>query len=115
MPCWRLSRKFCTLRCFGLDYFDWSAQHEANVNETFWTLLQSACMCSCSGITVRVLENVISDTTIRDTKTKCVTNNLSVTRVHETRHRLVVAHALGARRVTNNDVFVTRVNKTRHG
>jgi len=60
-------------------------------------------------------ENVISDTTIRDTKTKRVTNNLSVTRVHETRHRLVVAHAPGARRVTNNDVFVTRVNKTRHG
>jgi hypothetical protein len=29
-------------------------------------------------------ENVISDTTIRDTKTKHVTNNLSVTRVHVT-------------------------------
>jgi hypothetical protein len=58
--------------------------------------------------------NVISDTTIRDIKMKRVTNNLSVTWVHETRHRLVVVHAPGARCVTNNDVFVTRVNKTRH-
>jgi hypothetical protein len=62
-----------------------------------------------------VPRNVISDTTIRDTKTKRVTNNLSVTRVHETRHRLVVAHAPGARHVTNNDVFMTHVNKTHHG
>jgi hypothetical protein len=45
-------------------------------------------------------ENIISDTTIRDTKTKRVTNNLFVTRVHETRHRLVVAHAPGARHTT---------------
>jgi hypothetical protein len=69
----------------------------------------------CGGSHALCQKNVISDTTIRDTKTKRVTNNLSVTRVHEMRHRLVVVHAPGARRVTNNDVFVTRVNKTRHG
>jgi hypothetical protein len=61
-----------------------------------------------------MLEKLISDALIRDTETKRVTDKLSVTRVHETRHRLAVAHAPGTRRVTNNNVSVTLEQNTRH-
>jgi hypothetical protein len=52
-------------------------------------------------------EKLISDAAIRDSETKRVTNNLSVTRVDETRHWLAVAHAPGTRHVTNNIISVT--------
>jgi hypothetical protein len=59
-------------------------------------------------------EKLISDASIRDTETKCVIDNLSVTWVHKTRHQLAIAHALGTRRVTNNNILVTLEQNMRH-
>jgi hypothetical protein len=59
-------------------------------------------------------EKLISDVLISDSETKRVTIRILVTRVNETRHWLVVAHALGTRRVTNNNISVTLAKKTRH-
>jgi hypothetical protein len=61
-----------------------------------------------------MLEKLISDASISDSETKHVTIRILVTRVNDTRHWLVIAHALGTIHVTNNDISVTLAKKTCH-
>jgi hypothetical protein len=59
-------------------------------------------------------EKLISDASISDSEKKRVTIRILVTRVNDTRHWLVVNHALGTIRATNNNISVTLAKETRH-
>jgi hypothetical protein len=61
-----------------------------------------------------MLEKFISDTSISDSEKKRVTIRILVMRVNDTRHWLVVVHALGTIRVTNNNISVTLAKETHH-